>query len=369
MNKKSILYVTLQRALSTKRPHNTPSTKRFTKWLRGKLPADLQETCFYDAVGNLHIDARTDDTHRTLFVAHVDTVHNTEGKNSIRKEGDYWHADGAVLGADDGAGCALLMHLIHAGTPAYYIFTQGEERGGVGAKHLYDEHKTLLAQFDRAIAFDRKGLDSVITHQGYGRCCSDAFGNALCAALGQHNDEMMHLNDDTGVYTDTAEFTEIIPECTNISVGYYAEHTQAEKLNTAYYQHLAKAVLTIDWDGLPTERDPRIVEDKFESYTMYGTSKFDWFGDASRYGSANSTLYDYRTEELFDALINAKEGYANALAHLIAECAYPDDPSLCMKHMNMNYLDAHALECALEDIDVVDTDTLLLDLFDVVHTA
>jgi len=33
------------------------------------------------------------------------------------------------------------------------------------------------------------------------------------------------------VYTDTAEFTDIIPECTNRSVGYAREHTQEESLD------------------------------------------------------------------------------------------------------------------------------------------
>jgi hypothetical protein len=70
----------------------------------------------------------------------------------------------------------------------------------------------------------------------------------------------MYLPDNTGVYTDTAEFIEVIPECTNISVGYYSEHSDKEKLDIIHFQALADRVALIDWDSLPTDRDPTVVE-------------------------------------------------------------------------------------------------------------
>ena len=83
MNKKSILYKTLARALSLKRPHGGATVAGFTQWLVSRLP-DLAEV-FTDAAGNVHIDMRSSDDHRTLFVAHVDTVHKDEGANKFRK--------------------------------------------------------------------------------------------------------------------------------------------------------------------------------------------------------------------------------------------------------------------------------------------
>ena len=240
MNNK-ILHAVLGKALHMKRPHNTASVDYFTDWLWEMLPSHLRDASYLDAVGNLHVDARITDYHKTLFVAHVDTVHREVGANAVRKTDTHWYADGSQLGADDGAGVALLMHMLHNDVAGYYIFTQGEEKGGIGAKYLADYKKTLLSEFDRAIAFDRKGIDSVITHQGWGRCCSDEFGEALCREIGKGNDDMMHLNDDTGVYTDTAEFTGVIAECTNISVGYQFEHTEKEELNMIYFTQLAEA--------------------------------------------------------------------------------------------------------------------------------
>ena len=235
----------LEKALSTKRPHG--HTGAFCAWLRARLPAHT-----VDGIGNIHVELGNGS--RTLFVAHVDTVHWSPGPNLIRKTETHWYADGGEpLGADDGAGVALLFHMIKSGVPGYYIFTQGEERGGVGSTWLAEHMPRLLCKFDRAVAFDRKATYSVITHQMYGRCCSDTFAEALCDRL---NDQgLLYMPDDGGIYTDTAEFIDFIPECTNISVGYEDEHTPMESLNLVHFAALCRAVVAIDWEGLPTEGD------------------------------------------------------------------------------------------------------------------
>ena len=214
---------------------------------------------FVDTAGNLHVDMREFNkrgktTNTTLFVAHVDTVHRQGGTNVFDDSTAMWKAGGGQpLGADDGAGVAVLSALIRHGKPAYYIFTRGEESGGVGSKHLAEAYEDLLQQFDRAIAFDRKDVFSVITHQGWsGRCCSEMFAEALCAGLNGLG--MMMMPDDGGVYTDTAEFVDFIPECTNISAGYYREHTKDECLDTDYLRQLCDAAIALDWDTLPTVR-------------------------------------------------------------------------------------------------------------------
>ena len=242
MNKNSILHKTLARALSMMRPHNSEGTKRLTDWLEDSARTLPNAMIGRDAIGNLHVDTRLNSSNRTLFVAHVDTVHRKEGPNKIRKTATHWHADGAALGADDGAGVAMLMHLIHAGIPAYYIFTQGEECGGIGASWLADNWKDGLAKFDRAIAFDRRGIDSVITHQGRGRCCSDVFGQALADAL---NEDMtlMYLPDNTGVYTDTAEFIDIIPSAQTYRWGITLSTLTASALTLATSLRLPSALL------------------------------------------------------------------------------------------------------------------------------
>jgi len=366
MKTTTILGKILNTALSIKRPHGSQTNVKFTAWLKDNLPFDLQQGSFYDGAGNLHVDNRSKDSHKTLFVAHVDTVHRNEGKNKIAKTKTHWRAKGDVLGADDGAGVALLMHLIHANVRGYYIFTQGEERGGVGARYLAEKMPDLLREFDRAIAFDRRGIDSVITHQGWGRCCSDVFGTALADALMNGHDALMMLNDDTGVYTDTAEFTELIPECTNISVGYAREHTQEESLDLLYYQQLSVAVLSVDWDGLPVERDPSFVEPVYETGSWWQSYKTT---SQYAYDPANDEP-DYAREDAIDAVLDAQYGHYDGLANLIAETVWPDDTGLALKHMSFKNLKPSSLDWALECLEHGEAVDLILDsLFDEMHFA
>ena len=378
MKAKSMLDVTLARGLSLMRPHGGENVAYFTDWLANALPDELIEFAHIDGAGNLHIDNRTRPHHKTLFVAHVDTVHRADGANKIRKTKAMWYADGAPLGADDGAGVALLMHLIHANVAGYYIFTQGEEVGGVGAKFLAKNNPELLKEFDRAIAFDRRGVDSVITHQGWGRCCSDEFADALSTALNDTTDSLMYLPDSTGVYTDTAEFVDDIPECTNISVGYYNEHGDRENLDIIHFAALAIAVAKLDWEALPTDRDPTVPDYKDYGYATYNKNWWSSYGvykddkdDKDTKLAQSDHWYDddeyFETEILFDALYDAQAGYYDDIINLIAECVYPEDPVFAIKFLSKRKLTDDLLEEAKQMARAYDAPTVLCTLFDAIH--
>jgi hypothetical protein len=374
MNKKTILYKTLARALSMMRPHNSEGTKRLTDWLEQRAPAGARIK--RDAIGNLHVDTRLNASNRTLFVAHVDTVHRKEGPNKIKQTPTYWYADGAALGADDGAGVAMLMHLLHAGIPAYYVFTQGEECGGIGATWLAKHERERLSEFDRAIAFDRRGIDSVITHQGRGRCCSDVFADALSAALNA-DDTLMYLPDSTGVYTDTAEFIEVIPECTNISVGYYSEHSDKESLDIIHFQALADRVALIDWDSLPTDRDPTVVDMlDWGGWGAYSGSSLTGVNSAGasewakwHHLSDDEWDYDSYTIELQEALYDAQAGSKQWLIELMCESVWPEDPEMAERLIDRNKIDERLLADALKDSATYDPDVVLATIFDQAYAA
>jgi hypothetical protein len=374
MNKSTILYKTLARALSMMRPHNSEGTRRLTDWLEERAKKLPNAMIGRDGAGNLHVDTRLNSSNRTLFVAHVDTVHRKEGPNKIKQTSTHWYADGAALGADDGAGVAMLMHLMYAGVPAYYIFTQGEECGGIGATYLAKHWGDGLAEFDRAIAFDRRGIDSVITHQGRGRCCSDAFADALSSAL---NEDMtlMYLPDSTGVYTDTAEFIEVIPECTNISVGYYSEHSENEKLDIIHFQALADRVALIDWDSLPTDRDPKVVD----AWDMrdWGVAGQAWGASSTGVNSAWHHLsdddwdwdYDSYTIELQEALYDAQAGSKQWLIELMCESAWPEDPEMAERLIDRNKINERVIAEALKNSMTYDPTAVLAAIFDQAYAA
>ena len=83
--KNKILFGVLDHALSIKRPHDAKQTIKFSHWLANNLPDHLAGE--FDDIGNLHVDARSSESDRTLFVAHVDTVHKKSGKNRADKSG------------------------------------------------------------------------------------------------------------------------------------------------------------------------------------------------------------------------------------------------------------------------------------------
>jgi hypothetical protein len=198
--------------------------------------------------------------------------------------------------------------------------------------------------------------------------------------LGKANDNLMHLNDDTGVYTDTAEFTDYIPECTNISVGYDHEHSQQESLNMVYFQQLANAVLLVDWEALPTERDPTQPDPK-DRYAGFDWKGYGYGHTSSRIytGTSNTSFrndpawaYDANREAIYDELLDFKYGHTTPLLRRVADAAYPDDADLAMKHMNPRMLDEKTIDDLMMDIDDIPTEDLeylLIDLFDLMHVA
>lgn len=385
-NKFQLALTVLDRALTTKRPHLNPSTIKFCAWLMKLLP----HQAFTDGCGNIHVDTRgKKNVSRSLFVAHVDTVHRVGGKNKVIKTDKRWSANGAPLGADDGAGVAILAHMISHGVPGYYIFTQGEEVGGIGAKWLADHMPGLLKQFDRAIAFDRRATYSVITHQGMGRCASEKFGDALSDAFNKRG--MLFATDDGGVYTDTAEFVDFIPECTNVSAGYDMEHTERETLDMDHFMDLCKTVIKIDWEALPVVRDPAAVE-KFSMSSWYGkygalakvtktkskatkgtpvSRDFDIAEYPSQYGFndfQDNPILDATTANydpvLMEAIDSAFDGNPRQLISIMAKAVDSKNPRVVEKMINPR-LFTEAFLCQLyDDAFLCEADTLLNNAFD-----
>lgn len=267
--------------LSIKRPANGDGETAVAEAILAKYPAAKLYT---DPSGNaLAIVVTVGGGSKSLMSCHLDTVHGRDKAirpvtddmhiNKVRfdSETNMLHADGDVLGADDGAGIWMLLEMVDAGVPASYIFHFSEECGGIGSTGMAKHHYKFLQGFDRAIAFDRKGVHSVITHQGWSRCCSDDFAEAL--AEGLSDDKYFFALDDGGVFTDTSNYTYDIGECTNVSVGYYSEHTSVEKLDLEYLFNLRAKCITLDWEALPTKRKPGEHESKYSQYNFGGTYK------------------------------------------------------------------------------------------------
>jgi len=233
-----------------------------------KLPQNLE----IDEFGNLFIKLGDSDV---MFTSHLDTATSAYTKVNHVIEGNIIKTDGtSILGADDKAGVTIMFHMIENGVPGLYYFFLGEEVGCIGSKKLAESHRTeKLPYINKVISFDRRGTDSIITFQASSRCCSDKFGEELAKQLNLNDETFKYKIDPTGIYTDSAQFVKIYPECTNISVGYYSEHTYSERQDIEHLTKLAEACLKVDWSNLPVERDPSKTE--YTSYGSYGRWRWD----------------------------------------------------------------------------------------------
>jgi hypothetical protein len=238
-----------------------------------------------DEHGNFYL--KIGDKPTTMFTCHLDTACGKQEKvnHVFHPNGNYVGTDGkTILGADDKAGMVIILSLIEKQVPGLYYFFIGEEVGCIGSGAL--SHTWLSTEFSKyitkCVSFDRRGTTSVITEQLYGRCASDEFATELSLRLNNVGD-FKFAPDDTGVLTDSINFMDFVPECTNISVGYYNEHGGDEIQDLVFLKKLSKAVCEIDWETLPIKRDP------ISDYLGEDDDEFEYEED----GKFSSEFYSY----------------------------------------------------------------------------
>ena len=204
---------------------------------------------------------------KNIFACHLDTACKTHNKVKHVLDGKFIRTDRTtILGADDKAGMTIILYMIEKNVPGLYYFFVGEEVGCIGSTAA-SKRIDFFSNYNKIISFDRRGTESIITHQTSLRSCSDEFADSLSKEFAKHN---LNLEkDDTGVYTDSAEFTGIIPECTNISVGYYKEHTHDECQDIEFLEKLTKSCALVNWDSLEVKRDPSKKE--WKSYNGWSS--------------------------------------------------------------------------------------------------
>ena len=230
---------------------------------------------------------------KTMFSSHLDTACSHFERVSFRQnKHGFIKTDGStILGADCKIGAAMMIKMIHHGVPGWYVFHCGEEKGLVGSGRMAKDYKTWPYIPDRCVAFDRMGYQDVITHQMGSRCCSEEFAKALADAL--NSDPVIYNNyqpDPTGVYTDSVSYVGIIPECTNISVGYFNQHSHSECQDMAFAEGLLRVLLKIDWEALPTVRDPAEEEEDYGYYSC----RHGWnSGATGGYTGSKEEPWDY----------------------------------------------------------------------------
>ena len=140
----------------SKIPRASRNEKAASAWIQ-QFAEEHQLECWKDEWGNIIVNKSGSKGHEKepwlMLQAHLDMVpatmegHSHDWDNDpldLYVEGDYLRARGTTLGADDGAGVAMMLaildnpNLIHP--PLECVFTVMEEIGLEGALHLKPEH-------------------------------------------------------------------------------------------------------------------------------------------------------------------------------------------------------------------------------------
>ena len=261
----------LLKMLQWKRPGGDTATKVFADTYLQPVFGEP------DSFGNyIATVSNKDGSHPNLcFTAHYDTVHSEGGFQELTIKDDVVTSDADCLGADCTTGIWLCLEMISSGIPGVYVIHADEESGCKGSSALVRSNPDWFVYLDAVISFDRFGTKSVITHQCGSRTASDAFACSFANAVNMHE----LLPDSTGVYTDSNEYADVVSECTNISVGYYAQHTKSESQDLNFAMYLRDSLINADWSKLVFERDPKVIE--LDSYSgMFGSDRIYDYEDS-----------------------------------------------------------------------------------------
>ena len=246
---------------------------------------------------------------KVCFAAHYDTVHNVAGMQQVLVTGDIVTAvQSNCLGADCTTGVWLILGMMEQKIPGVYVIHSGEESGCIGSSALVQDNPDWIQYTKAVISFDRKGEESIITHQMGARTASDAFAVSLSAAL-----DMPSLRPDaTGSYTDSNEYAGVVSECTNLSVGYVHQHTAKESQDIYFAYMLLDKLINADWSKLVFERDPS-THRTFDDYNYFG-----------KWGPSTSKRNTPKTneEQLLDLIYDHPEAIANILADWDCDAEY-----------------------------------------------
>jgi hypothetical protein len=318
-----------------------------------KTQVELHETTYawrdkYDkdqTGGNIHCKVLVDGSdNRMTFSSHIDTV-SEQGAAVIQEmfidpvRNEIFVGNKTdCLGADDGAGVWIMLNMIRNQVPGYYIFHRDEESGGRGSIWLAQEGEETWKKYNYMIAFDRMGYTDVITDQT-GVTASWEFADALSKRLNAMDEMFIFEPSDRGLFTDSKNYAHLIPECTNLSVGYFQQHGSNEYLDYRFCKRLMEACCKMDWAGLPVEREPVDPHEYWDKYyeSKYGTKNLwkegNWRSassltpedDSPPYGSAANTdagereLEDYELTAAVDpeTMIRFAERFPNIAGYIL----------------------------------------------------
>lgn len=180
-----------------------------------------------------------------LLVAHMDTVHREIATvDSIAVYKGRVTAPFTGLGADDRLGIFGILEMMERGHRPHVLFTDKEEVGGKGAKEFAKyckANKESLPQINFMVELDRMNKNDAAMYS----CTNQKF----IKHLSNYGYQRAH-----GTYTDICDIMPVLDRAgTNISVGYYRQHTKDEYFVISEYYTNMDRLERILLDVLPDQ--------------------------------------------------------------------------------------------------------------------
>lgn len=246
---------------------------------------------------------------KVLLVAHADTVwpgvrvmpivKNGEIISGYKEPIEVKNEYGVItkkkigIGADDRAGCAALWHLKNLGHSL--LITSGEENHLKGSKYLMrsDWWKNEINSHQFIIQFDRANKNDLV------------FYDVGTKDFVEYMVEKTGYKPERGISTDIRELCKDI--CgVNISIGYYNQHKENEKLVLSEYFNTLAIIKKL----LSQENIPRFELDKKNLFYISYSGNTCWNNhDSHDYGAYyNNANYENKHKSWSDKLFDKALG-------------------------------------------------------------
>lgn len=232
-----------------------------------------------------------------LLVAHMDTVHTSPVKYINRNEEQGRISSPQGIGGDDRCGIYAITQIIKE-LKCHVLFTDGEERGGLGTTAFIDSDcftEVKNAGLKYMIELDRKGSNDAVFYS----CDNKEFTDFVTDATG--------FKEQYGTFTDISYLMPALGIAgVNLSCGYYNAHTAMEYIMLDELDAsitAAKALIRTECDK-PFKYIRKTYSNYSNSQYKPTSSRKDYYSSSSCY--SQTSMFEEDEDAYWDEYYKAK---------------------------------------------------------------
>jgi putative aminopeptidase FrvX len=172
---------------------------------------------------------------KMLLAAHLDVKGDFSSSDQLIERNNIVSSEKGILGADDRAGVSMILNLLkevgdyREVPPLKFIFTVGEEEGQYGAESIDPD---FFEDVSFGISLDRKNCKDIVYKSNSKEYSNLEFAERVARVSSRIFSEENAFVPCQGGISDLRVWSEKDTRpCVNLSVGYFDEHTDEERLD------------------------------------------------------------------------------------------------------------------------------------------